>query len=588
MPSNPRQFQTMYLRASLGADSYVRRPSGPYYGFWTEYNQGAFADRARYMGPIPATQSGLQTQIRNAAFTAVPAATTQYFAIGQYCSDPLESVALPAARWTLSFASQMANSTLTFKWQVLASLYVVNGRTGERRATIFSNDSAFTVTSGVGEYTYTVPLLGQSAELVTGDYLALEIGFGVENSGGAAIVPDLAIFSDGTDPINANFIVTSSPQALLVSPVPIVRVLPYPNEQPNESVTEDEARSIAVDAFPPGILHEFGSPGVGQQRSPDAQFMDWCGTLFKRFGFDFIDVWTREMDPAQAYLKLDDWRDLYQIISNPQKRGDLAALVIARLRELGQASTLYGIAASVGTILGYVTPPQLELLEYDATTARNALQYVAPIGAPLAIPVAASFAGALRIETPYLYDGGHVWASGARLQVTLSIPAGKALFVRLTAPDGYQKTWSPVTALHEVDAHVLFAVEMSGHPVHGIWSIEVYRSGGAAVSLVGLSLYVPGAPRTEALGIPAPPMLGPPWPLIVPNASIRCGLGRHRQWWGAYADPALIGVRSAADLREARSAISRLRHGYQRGDLILTKQPIPGTAKAIPGSMIPG
>ena len=27
--------------------------------------------------------------------------------------------------------------------------------------------------------------------------------------------------------------------------------------------------------------------------------------------FDFLDIWAREMDPARANLKLDDWRDLY-------------------------------------------------------------------------------------------------------------------------------------------------------------------------------------------------------------------------------------------------------------------------------------
>ena len=71
--------------------------------------------------------------------------------------------------------------------------------------------------------------------------------------------------------------------------------------------------------------------------------------------FDFLDIWAREMDPARANLKLDDWRDLYEIISNPVKRSDLAALVIARLREIGQASSLFGVAASVGTVLGYRT-----------------------------------------------------------------------------------------------------------------------------------------------------------------------------------------------------------------------------------------
>ena len=82
-----------------------------------------------------------------------------------------------------------------------------------------------------------------------------------------------------------------------------MRVLPYPSEQPDATVTEEQARELAVANFPPGILHEFGSPGLGQNKSPDAEFMDWMGTLWKRMAFDFLDIWAREMDPARALLK---------------------------------------------------------------------------------------------------------------------------------------------------------------------------------------------------------------------------------------------------------------------------------------------
>ena len=81
--------------------------------------------------------------------------------------------------------------------------------------------------------------------------------------------------------------------------------------------------------------------------------------------------WTR-----RGRCSLDDWRDLYEIISNPVRRSDLAALVIARLREIGQSSSLFGVAASVGTVLGYENPTQLELLEYSASVARSALNYI--------------------------------------------------------------------------------------------------------------------------------------------------------------------------------------------------------------------
>jgi len=366
-------------------------------------------------------------------------------------------------------------------------------------------------------------------------------------------------------------------------------VLPYPSEQPEASTTEDQARALAVAGFPPGILHEFDSPGLGQAKSPDAEFMDWMGTLYKRFGFDYLDIWQREMDPSRANLKLDDWRDLYEIIANPARRSDLAALVIARLREIGQGSTLFGIAASVGTMLGYASPPQLEILEYSASQARNALQYIFPIPSPLAIPALPSFAGALTLIMPYPYDGGIVWSSGAWMSLVFNAAAGKQIHVRLTSPDGYQKEWNPITQTHDVTTAILYAVEMSGHPVRGNWTVKIYREiASPVVSLIGSVLYAPGMPRSEALGPSVPVAIGPPWPAVVPNADIRCGSGRHRQWWGVYVDPALLGIKTASDFREARAALSRIRHGYQRADLILTKTPIPGTPQAIPGGCIPG
>ena len=279
--------------------------------------------------------------------------------------------------------------------------------------------------------------------------------------------------------------------------------------------------------------------------------------------------------PSAANLKLDDWRDLYEIISNPVKRSDLAALVIARLREIGQASSLFGVAASVGTVLGYQNPTQLELLEYSASVARSALSYIFPILTPVAIPLAANFAGGVSFVMPYPYDAGPVWSSGAWMSIVFSVDVGSFINVRLTAPDGYQKTWTPITQTHDVSFAVLFAAEMSGHPVRGNWTVEIYRTGGPAVDLSAMTLYAPGCPRSEGMSPAVPPAIGPPWPVVVPNAETRCGLGRARMWWGVYVDPALVGLKTTADFREAQAAISRLRHAYQGADLILTKHPFP-------------
>ena len=115
--------------------------------------------------------------------------------------------------------------------------------------------------------------------MLTGDYLECELAALVDNSGGAPVVPDLSAYFDGTTPITIFGTATTDPMALVIAPVPLVRVLPYPSEQPDATVTEEQARELAVANFPPGILHEFGSPGLGQSKSPDAEFMDWMGTL---------------------------------------------------------------------------------------------------------------------------------------------------------------------------------------------------------------------------------------------------------------------------------------------------------------------
>ena len=587
MPSNPRQFQTMYLRAGIPADTYIKRPPGVIYPFWDQVNEGGVGDLARYMGPIPAQQPG-NVRVGKLTWSAVPAGATQYLAVAQFLSDPIEAVSIPAARWRISWAIQLANASATFKWCGLIAIYVVNGRTGQRRASIITNDVSTGLLINNDERTADYYTTGLACEVLTGDYLECELAAFVENSGGTSVIPDLSAYFDGTTPIRTFGTATTDPMAVVIAPVPLVRVLPYPSEQPDATVTEEQARELAVANFPPGILHEFGSPGLGQSKSPDAEFMDWMGTLWKRMAFDFLDIWAREMDPARALLKLDDWRDLYEIISNPIRRSDLAALVIARLREIGQSSSLFGVAASVGTVLGYENPTQLELLEYSASVARSALNYIFPILTPVAIPVSANFSGGVSFVTPYPYDAGPVWSSGAWMSLVFSANVGSSINVRLTAPDGYQKTWMPITQTHDVSFAVLFAAEMSGHPVRGNWTVEIFRNGGPVVNLIGMSLYAPGCPRSEGMSPAVPLAIGPPWPVVVPNAETRCGLGRARMWWGVYVDPALVGIKTAADFREAQAAISRLRHAYHGADLILTKTPVPGTPQVIPGAFVPG
>ena len=44
MPSNPRQFQTMYLRAGIPVDTYIKRPPGVIYPFWDQVNESGVGD----------------------------------------------------------------------------------------------------------------------------------------------------------------------------------------------------------------------------------------------------------------------------------------------------------------------------------------------------------------------------------------------------------------------------------------------------------------------------------------------------------------------------------------------------------------
>lgn len=584
--TNPRDFQTLWLRLAIPADTYIKKPSG-YLAPWNQQCAQAAGAGARYMGPIAQEVVGVQ-QSSGQGWAPIPNAATHFIGLAQFLSDPLEQQTIAPATWWLTFALRLANAAVGFVCRGRAAIYCIDGRTGERRATIayWNATSGFVALTGeVAFFSPTTPGLG--LEVLAGDYLELEIGAEIENTSGAAVAPQLSVFCDGTDELVAPFQPTTSPKALLRAPVPLRRLLPFPSEQAESTVDLAQARRLCLDAWPPNTPHEFGDPGPGQTRSPDAELMDWFGELFKRFFWDLFDIWRREMDPGLAYLKLSDWRDLFQIVTNPRRRQDLAALVIARLRELSQGTTAFGIASAVGTVLGYLDPTKLEILSLAPAQLRTAVQYVSPLPAQ-AIPDAAAPAP-LRLITPHLYDGGVVWGSGSWMALSFNVVAGKTIHARLISPDGFAVDWSPVTKIHDVQLCILYGVAMAGRPVHGNWTLELYRDvGSPAVNLDGWTLYVPGAPRSLGVGPEVAPALGPPWPLLVPNIVPNAGLGRWKAWWGVYVDPALVSQATAADLREARNALSRIRHAYQRADLILTKVPIPGTVQVAPGSFVPG
>lgn len=580
-----RDVQTFFLRLGLPAVSFERKPAA-FFAAWDQTLSSGVDQGARYMGPVKPTGSPAQQSLTT-TWGAVPAGTNHKLAFAQLLSDPLQARAVPAGPWEVSYAVRLANASATLLWQPYVALYVIDGIYGRIRGTIFNvqgvTGAAFNSTDERTVINQLVP--GVAASLVDGDFLALEIALEVQNSGGAPVVPQAFVFADGTTPIVNIGDITASPLALLRAPVAFTHLLPEPYEPPAPTMTFDRARARVIDWFPPDTFHEFEHAELGPS-SPDSELMDWWAEIFKRLFWDLIDIWEREMDPSRAVLKLFDWKALFQIVSSPSKIADLRALVIARLREYGQPSTLYAIAAAVGVVLGYQDPTQLEILEISASVLRNAAQNIFAI--PVPIPIADFAGGGTRLVTPHLYDGGQVWNSGLWMSLVFNIAAGKHISVKVTAPNGFQRVWNPITKLHEVSTAILFGVEMAGKPVHGNWTIEIFRDNGSpAVNLVGCVLYVPGCPRYDATQATAQPV-GPPWPARVPNVIRNTGLGRWKQWWGVYADPAKLGLSTTADLREARQALSRIRHAYQQANVILTKAPIPGTSLAIPGAMIPG
>lgn len=572
--SNPRRVQALYLRIGLEAISFLKRPTG-YFAAWDQTFSGGVGAGARYMGPALGTT---QRQLA-ALWAAVPNDAAEHpLGFCQFLSDPFTRQSVAAGTWILGFAQQTLNAGATLEWNGNAALYVVDGRTGTRRATVFNLRNVGNFHTNVEERTAyeALGIPGQAFELFTGDYLCLEVGVSIRNTGGAGVVPQTSIFADGTTEITVDDDLTASAKAALYAPVYFTTSMPEPGEPPAPSVTEPEARQLARAALPPNTFHDFDDT-----TSPDYQLLAWIAECYRRFGWLVLDIMAREIDPRTAVLKLREMRATWGVTQDPPRLAEQRALVIARMREYGGPTSLFAAAAAVGVVLGYDDPSLLEIMEISADQLKAALRYNYPFGG--AVPVAASFdATNLILRTPYLYDGGAAWDAGSKLFLRFDAVCGKEVHARLVGPDGTTVDWSPLTRWQEVDQHVLFGKGHARKAVHGCWTLYVRRTGGPAVNLLGdlgplgpgSSLYVAGAPAAYVGPEVALPT-APPQPASVPNVVRNAGLGRHKFWWGVYADPALLSVKTAADFGAARAALGRLRHGYQAADLILSKAPIP-------------
>lgn len=577
--NNPRRVQALYLRLGVAALSFIRKPTG-YFAAWDQTHPGGIGAGARYMGPALGT-----AQRQHPGFWSAVANDGLPYRLGfaQFLSDPFVRQSVAAGAWTIGFAQITTNAGATLDWNGNAALYVVDGRSGTRRATVFNLQAVGNPHTNPDERTAVMiapgPILGQAFELFTGDYLCLEIGVAIRNTGGAPVVPLTSIFADGTTEIVIDDELTASAKSALYSPVYLTTALPEPGEPPQPTVSPGAAKLMVRGAFPGNTFHDFDD-----STSPDAQLLAWYAEVFRLFGWNILDIMARELDPRSAILKLREMRATWGVTQDPPRIQEQRALIIARMREYGAPASLFGVAAAVGVVLGYADPSQLETMEISADQLREALRYVYRSNQGGPVPVAASFDPAtnLVIRTPFLYDGGAVWDAGSKLFLRFDAVCGKEIHVRLVGPDGTTVDWSPITRWQEVTEHVLFGKGHALKAVHGNWTLYVRRTGGPAVNLlgdlgpigVGSSLLVAGAPA-PSVGPEVAPPLGPPQPKSVPNVVREAGLGRHKFWWGVFADVTKLGVKTAADFGAARGALGRIRHGYQKGDLILSKAPIP-------------
>lgn len=576
------KVQSFYLRNGQAADSYLARP-GNYLAApaWTQQRALGAGTYAKYMGPLPGRAQAAATN----TWGTVPDPANVALGFVQFCSDPLQQQSVAAGPWTVAFGARLANAAFNFAWAGAAALHVINGLTGARRATVFNLLSVGAFRADADERTVFQQLAGQAFEIFTGDWLQLELGILVNNNGAGATVPQATIFCDGTTAITGDNLATASAQAALYAPVPFVLSVPQPGEQPGASVTYEEARALVRSFWPRASFHDFDDPS-----SPDAQLLAFIAQALKTFAWDMNDLMEREMDPSRAVLKLQDWRQLYSMAQNPRDPEELRALVIARLREYGAEPNIFNVAAAVGVVLGYADPQQVEFLEISAEQLRAACEYLDTLpGAGIAIPIAVGFdppAAPLTRLTPWNYDGGAVWGSGARVELGFNAPAGTAIRARLTGPDGTRKEWTPITLWDPRSTVVLYAPEFAGKAVHGRWRLDLYRTGGIAASLLSWRLLAPGAPRAYVGPSVTPPTTWPQ-PKSVPNVVRQAGLAQWKFWWGVFADPAKLSAKTAADFGAARQALSRMRLAPCKADLILSKAPIPDASTSLPDSCVP-
>jgi len=546
-------IQRIFPRLATSALSFIRHTAGAI-GAWGQTSAVYSADGARYGSPDPGTAQVQAVPV----FGAIPAATTQTVLVAQLLTDPLAEQVITAGDWSLGFAAQLANAGATFTWSGYAALFVVDGMTGTRRATIFNpmaiGTSGRTATT---ERTLFATVAGSAVQVRTADFLCLELGLEVVN-GAAALAPQASIFADGTVPITSDNVAASSALSVLEAPQLLTLSLPSPGEQPNASITQKEAVEIVKDAWPPftGQLYPWGYP-----HSLAYKIFQAFGDIIKLYGYDQSDRLFREINPLTCVELLPAWEAALGItLSDTALRLRSVDVrrnhVLARLREVGPL-TVFNVAAIFGQLANYIAGTTPEVLTLDHDTERTRNLYSDTVNDT--IPFGTGFDNTNLIRrTHTLLDGGQVWLAGTRIdfRYTPTTIATENIHVQLTGPDLTTDSWTLGPNLS--DTLILRSQKFNGGPVHGNWTLNVYKVGVPFVVFLDWKFYV----------------LGRTWG----------GRAQSKLIWSVFLDA----LHQTVDRRDLDNTLDRITQSYTEGFCIFDKTSIPGIRTHRAGRFIPG
>lgn len=532
--------------------TFIRKPTGAL-GVWDQSNVVFSGPTARYMGPAVGV-----AQVRAVPlFGAIPTATTHAVMVAQFLGDPLVRQTILAGTWHVAFAAQLANAGANFTWGGVAALFVVNGTTGQRRATLFDVTSVGSAARvSVTERTCIEDIAGSRVDVLTGDYLCLELGLSVANTA-AALSPQASIFTDGTLPISADDVAATSALAVCESPSELALSLFFAGEPPDASVTQPQAVQIVKEHYPPYSASLYDWDNIDAVAYKLTQFL---GDFVKLYGFDQTDRIFRELNPLTVTELLPAWESLLgitltraaqQTLSIDQRR----AQMLARLREMGPL-TLHNLAAIFAQLARYAIGTVPEVIEWSPAQLQAANEFAETIGT--IIPVGSAFVDSNLVRrTPVILDGGEVWETGALVVISFDNLNTDRVHLRLMGPDYTVAEWSGAPELNTI--LYLRSPSFAGKAVHGVWQLNVYRDVGSPVNtVVSWKLYVLGRGHG--------------------------GRASARYNWSVYLDPAHQNV----DRREVDSTLARITQAYCQGWCVYDKTSIPGSFQHRPGRFLPG